>query len=199
MEAAGIVFAEKGFGAATVREICQAAGANVAAVNYHFRDKTGLYLEVVRRSMMLAHQHVIDPTTMAPEEALTAFVHGMVTGLRRAREGAAWHVRIMAHELAQPTAALDMVVEEVIGPRFAILRTVVSQLTGLPPESETTRMCAMSVIGQVVHYAHAWPVIERVCPSMEFDAEKVASHIATFSIAAMRAIAANAVHQERSL
>ena len=40
LEAAGRVFAEKGFQKATVREIVKAAGLrNIAAVNYYFGDK----------------------------------------------------------------------------------------------------------------------------------------------------------------
>ena len=41
------LFAERGFNKVTVREICVAAKANVASVNYHFGDKAGLYKEIV--------------------------------------------------------------------------------------------------------------------------------------------------------
>lgn len=40
------LFAEKGFDGATVREICDAAHSNLAAINYYFHDKAGYYAEV---------------------------------------------------------------------------------------------------------------------------------------------------------
>ena len=43
LEAAGEEFADKGFEKATIRGICELAGANIAAVNYHFGDKEQLY------------------------------------------------------------------------------------------------------------------------------------------------------------
>jgi len=50
LEAAGEIFAEHGYRAATIHQICQRAGANIAAVNYHFSDKEQLYHEVIRYS-----------------------------------------------------------------------------------------------------------------------------------------------------
>ena len=44
IDAAATLFADRGFQNVTVREICKASTANVAAVNYHFGDKAGLVL-----------------------------------------------------------------------------------------------------------------------------------------------------------
>ena len=50
LSAAGEVFAEQGFEGATIRAITERAGVNVAAVNYHFRDKAELYTRIWLRS-----------------------------------------------------------------------------------------------------------------------------------------------------
>ena len=39
LDAAGAIFADKGFRDATTAEICRRAKANIAAVNYHFGSK----------------------------------------------------------------------------------------------------------------------------------------------------------------
>ena len=48
--AAGPIFAEKGYQAATVRDICRRAEVNVAAVNYYFGDKQQLYVETIKQA-----------------------------------------------------------------------------------------------------------------------------------------------------
>ena len=48
LKSAAQLFADRGFKKVTVRDICRAARANVASVNYHFSDKTGLYREVLQ-------------------------------------------------------------------------------------------------------------------------------------------------------
>lgn len=46
------LFAEKGYDAVSIRAVTQAAGVNVAAVNYHFGSKEELYLAMIRRHVV---------------------------------------------------------------------------------------------------------------------------------------------------
>lgn len=49
LEAAEILFAQRGFDGTSLRDITDAADANLAAVNYHFGDKAELYKTVLTR------------------------------------------------------------------------------------------------------------------------------------------------------
>jgi AcrR family transcriptional regulator len=176
IDAAGEVFAEHGYQAGTIREICTLAGANVAAVNYHFRDKMGLYVAVMQNSLFAAPPadvRALLEKSATPEEALRQMIHRMLQRMYGKREPGGWHVRIMAHELAQPTAALDRVVAEVIEPSYAAMRDIIGRILALPPDHDTTRLCALSVVSQVVHYAHAQPVIVRIWPQFELTQERL--------------------------
>ena len=52
LHAAAEMFAEHGYRDARVRDICQRAGANIAAVNYHFGDKQRLYQEALHHAFV---------------------------------------------------------------------------------------------------------------------------------------------------
>ncbi|MCR6484587.1 TetR family transcriptional regulator [Amycolatopsis sp. OK19-0408] len=62
LDAAEHLFAERGFHGTSVRAITELAGANLAAVGYHFGSKAQLVTAVVRR--------VLDPITAAQREGL---------------------------------------------------------------------------------------------------------------------------------
>ena len=191
IDAAGEMFAELGFHHTTVRQICQRATANIAAVNYHFKDKTGLYTEVVRQSMRAARLdavHAAFNQNAPPEEIMHAVVKARLESLR-GLDLSDWHFRIFAHELAKPTPAFNVVVNEAIRPLYMRMCHLIASILKLPPDDQKTRLCAHSIIGQILFYAFARPVISRLAPKMKMTTAQVdliADHITDFSLAYLR-------------
>src|SRR5262245_47439374 len=108
LDAAGEVFAKHGFRDATIREICQKANANIAAVHYHFGDKEELYAAVFShaRNCAVAHFDEVVPRAARPEEQLRVLVRAVL--MRFFDEGRpAWLGKLVAQEMIDPTHALD--------------------------------------------------------------------------------------------
>jgi TetR/AcrR family transcriptional regulator, regulator of cefoperazone and chloramphenicol sensitivity len=192
LEAAGEVFAERGFRAATVRDICQHAKANVAAIHYHFGDKEALYLALLKSCADDALKR-FPPTlglsgSATAGEKLHAFVRSFL--FRIADKGRpAWHGRLMAREMAEPTAALDDLINDVYRPLIHQAEDVVRELMGRQSNDDVVLNCARSVLGQCLYYYHARPVIQRMTPQQQFepaDIEHLADHITKFSLAALK-------------
>jgi TetR/AcrR family transcriptional regulator, regulator of cefoperazone and chloramphenicol sensitivity len=188
LEVAEHVFADRGYQAATIREMCVRAGANVAAVNYHFGGKLGLYTEVLQQSIRAvqidAIKNALDKTA-PPEEILRAVIRARLQGLWKGslRD---WHFRLLTHELAQPSPAFQQFTKKVGRPIFNRLLELVGRMIGLPPEDEKTRLCAVSVIGQILVYVFPGPFLVAVWPELKMtqeQVERIADHIADFSIA----------------
>jgi AcrR family transcriptional regulator len=191
LETAGHVFAETGFQAAKVRDICARAGVNLAAVNYHFGDKLGLYNEVLRYAACATgnaagFNPVLSGNT--PEAKLRAFVLGLLESMY-GEDRPGWPVRLLTHELAQPTPAFDGVVEQVMRPKHDAIRALVAGVIGRPAADRQTRLCAQSIMGQIILYAHGREVLKRLWPDFQFTPEtldEIAGHIASFSYAALK-------------
>ncbi len=195
LDAGGEVFAEFGYRAATIRQICEKAGANVAAVNYYFRDKEGLYLAVLR-SVPDAHakkypsQVDLNPDATA-EQQLRVYVQSMIHRVFDAgRPG--WHSKIIAREMVEPTRALDTLLEDVARPLHRQLASIVRRLLGSAATDENVRLGALSVMGQCVYYHHARTVLKRLYPKQMYGAEDIArlvDHITEFSLAGLQELA----------
>jgi TetR/AcrR family transcriptional regulator, regulator of cefoperazone and chloramphenicol sensitivity len=186
------LFGERGFRMVTVREICRAAKANVAAVNYHFGDKLGLYREVVqgaidgmRETSELARKAGLG---RPPEEQLRlyigVFLHRV---LRGGREGI--H-RLITREMNEPTPVLDALVEQGLRPRIEYLKDVIARILRCDASDPRVLRCVASVQAQAVTYFPN-PIATRLGLAFKptrAQVDKAARHIATFSIGGVRAV-----------
>jgi AcrR family transcriptional regulator len=187
------LFAARGFEKVTVREICREAGANLAAVNYHFGDKLGLYREVLRQAI-----EEMRSTTEAArlggaggtaEQKLRAYIRVFLERVvGHGRDS--WIHQLMAHEMAAPTPALDLVIDQVIRPRMAYLGELVAEMLEAPVDDPRVLRSVLSVQSQF-HALMMNPVARRMAPGFIGDTSTVdawAEHIASFSLSGIRSL-----------
>jgi len=190
VEAAGEVFAKQGFRNVTIREICEKAKANIAAVHYHFGGKEEIYTAVFdfARNCALAQVDEQTPSSAPAEERLRALVHFVLT--RFFDEGRpAWLGKLVAQEMIDPTQALDSLVDEQIRPNAERLRAIVRELIGTEVDDQELWLCAFSVAAQWLFYFHCGQVVKRLNPDQRFgqqEIERLADHITKFSVAALK-------------
>ncbi len=193
LDAAGEVFAEKGFKATTVREICAKAKVNLAAINYHFGDKERLYIEAVKAARNLLEAEVPLPKDVDladPEDALRTFIHTLAKRML-SRNVESWRHELLVREFMQPSRACEEIMQESIVPFMDRLHAILRRL--LPPDvpSHTVRQLGFSIISQCAYYRLQDRVVSMLTPEKElsehYTPELLADHITRFSIAAVRA------------
>lgn len=191
LQAATAVFVASGYEQARVRDIAERAGANVAAINYHFGSKEALYLEVLRRqaSERIERYPLPDPAQSAtPEAALQAALTMLLSRLL-ADDQRGFVPKLLMRELLAPSAALPTMVQDVIAPQFRQLSAVVAALLGPRADAATIQRCTFSLVSQCMFYLFARPLVQTLAPQTYDDGAvaRLSAHITQFSAAALRA------------
>jgi AcrR family transcriptional regulator len=169
IEAALDVFGRLGFEGATTREIARAAGANLAAIVYHFGSKEALHLAVaehvalnIRASVGPALAGAADPAAIATPAAARAMfgrlIETYVDVLVGSAEAERW-ARFIVREQMQPTAAFE-VIYQIMGGAVGIATRLVATALGRP-EDEETRLRVFAMFGQVLVFRVAQALVLR--------------------------------------
>ncbi len=192
LDAAEELFARRGYSAVSVREIADAASANIAAVSYHFGSKAELYLHTVQRAMQRRESasawRMLETTPQTRGEAIAMLAHFICEFTDRVLDGEPSPAcRLIMHEAAGPSAAIDSVVNDYLRPQeqmlMQTLRAIISNAS-----DEQLLFTAHSVLGQILHYVMLRPVIERLSLGSIAATEthhQIGRHIARFSLAAL--------------
>jgi TetR/AcrR family transcriptional regulator, regulator of cefoperazone and chloramphenicol sensitivity len=201
MEAAGELFAERGFRGATMRAIAERAATNLASAHYHFGSKEKLYLDVAF-AMFSALQGKLAERGLSPtagelaqrarpelEELLRARIETMVESLL---DAPGLHSAMMLRELADPTPALKEIVGRFMDPVRKDFEVIVRHLEpALSPEA--AEWCVRSIAGQIFFYRTHRPALlimmSRKSYARDFP-KQVADHVLAFTLGGIARIAA---------
>jgi AcrR family transcriptional regulator len=189
IQAAGEAFAEKGYEAASVREICKLADANLAAINYHFGDKERLYAEVVRTAACAspAEQALSWPDGTPAATKLRDIIRERVSATLHT-DRPSWSNVVMLREMARPSLATVAFVEEYVRNRYQQLEGILAEILPRETTAADLHLAGFSIISQCLHFrVHA--AITRMLVGDEeygtYTADRLADHISRFSLAAL--------------
>lgn len=198
LKAATDVFVERGYAAATVREICRRASANVAAVNYHFGSKERLYAFMLEEHLEDAYgRYPLDrglPENPTPEERLGVFIHNFLRRVMAADtpQDVAYG-KLIVKEIIDPSPAFDGIVQTYMKPIREEIDIVVRSFLGPEATSAHVQMCSSGTVGQILYWWQNRAILERVYPELAFDdagIERIAASINMFCLEAIRGIKA---------
>ena len=188
------VFAEKGYRDATIAEISSLAHTNIAAVNYHFRDKKTLYIEAWRQAFHQSlENHPADGGVKSDAPVEQRFYGMVLSGLKRF-ENSSYELEIMRKEFANPTGLLAEAVRKSIEPLNEQMFSIVKELLGNKVPRWQAKLCMRSIVTQFFPMVHHKPkanqrrAFKSPVEDLHLSVEQIASHITQFSLAGLREI-----------
>ncbi|MDI6796221.1 MAG: CerR family C-terminal domain-containing protein [Desulfatibacillaceae bacterium] len=192
LDAAEILFAQKGFAGVAVREITSAARVNVAAVNYHFGSKKALYLEVFRQrwvarvkrvqQFFLARLEAAEKDDHPEKVFARALAEAILAGPLKEEERLR-HAQLIGREMIQPTEAFALVMEHAFKPMIDLCVDYFAKTRPQDSGKLTLTLDSFSLFGMIIYFNLARPVISHVTGrayDKEFT-EQIVEHIATFA------------------
>nr|WP_320116152.1 CerR family C-terminal domain-containing protein [uncultured Desulfuromonas sp.] len=189
-QAALKLFAEKGFKATTIREICNKSGVSVALIHYHYKNKNGLYETLLDQVIGDAFdqyplEDYLKPGMSAEQrlrQMIRLLLHRLIGGDGLGRDRS--RVRVMARELTAPSPAFEKLFQRHIQPMILTMVDIVREFVGPRQPAELIRI-ATSVAGQCLYPFIAHEVMSRSGFSLGNDHEQIerhAEHIYQFSL-----------------
>jgi len=186
ISAAGPVFARHGYDAATVTQICTAAEANVAAINYHFGDKRALYREVLKTAIQRMKGDQREPAdrerNVRPTEARIALISVNILRGVLAMDDKNWPLTLVLREFLHPTAEFGSLIRaelDLLAPSNYLYQTVAA-ITGFAADDPRLQWSIFCVLAPSLLLGSKPKEMARHFPALEtdkLDLDAFAAHI----------------------
>jgi len=161
------LFAEKGYEAATTREICDAAAANISAIRYYFGDKAGLYRVVFTEPMgeTKCHTNIATYSDLPLAEALGRFFTEFLDCLKMGEE-IRLVMKLHFREMIEPTGIWQQEIDTEIKPQHEALVAMLKEHLGLQRIDADLHRLAFAIVGMAVYFYVGQEVVAAISPQL---------------------------------
>jgi len=202
LEAAGVLFAEKGFDRTTAKEIAERAGVNAASVNYYYGGIENLYEEV----LVEAHHRFVSFQALAsavegesdPTEKLRRLIE-LILKAATGPDSSSWAVRVLTREILSPSPYNQALRRKEIEPKKSLVFGLVSELLGLPREHPAVARVCFSIAAPCLMLLVAdRHFVTQLFPALGADAihaQALADHMVCFALGGIANVAGHETSQ----
>jgi len=162
------IFAAKGFAAATTREICDAAGANIAAIHYYFGDKEGLYRAALVQPLTEFTEAFgrFDDPALSFEQAMRMFLSPFLLTCRDSGEDKdAQVMKLHLREIIEPSAVFRDITQQTIVPAHNALAAVLARHCGVEPDADIHQL-AFAIAAMANDYCISRSLMPQLAPQV---------------------------------
>lgn len=158
LDAALQLFADQGFAKTSIREIAQAAQANVASISYYFGDKASLYRAVFSdpRTNPPLPPEALDGGTVSLEHAVRGLIGSFLEPLKHGHVSQQQYMKLCFREMLEPTGAWQHEIDANIAPAHRALTRTLCRHVGLAEADDDIHRLAFAIsgLGVMLHVGH---------------------------------------------
>ena len=151
IECAGNLIGNLGYEKVTSKAICQMAKVNLAAVNYHFGSRDGLYLAVLEE----VHDYFLSLETIKrlqeshcpAKEKLERFFDFFLENVLNEKS---WYVKVWAREVLSPSEFVKEFISKQAMPKMNVVMKIFSEYTGLAEDDPKLYTCYFSAMSPLM-------------------------------------------------
>lgn len=163
------IFANKGYAAATTREICDAAGANIAAIHYYFGDKEGLYRAALVQPLAEFTEAFgrFDDPALSFEQSIRMFLAPFLLTCRHSADDdrEAQLMKLHLREIIEPSAVFRDITQQTLVPAHNALAGVLARHCGVEPDADIHQL-ALAIVAMANDYCISRSLMPQLAPQV---------------------------------
>jgi AcrR family transcriptional regulator len=184
IDCAAKLIAEYGYAKVTSKSICEKAKVNMAAINYHFGSREGLYIEILNK----VHEHMLDADELtkillsdfSAKEKVDLYIDTFIESLYTEHN---WYLKVWAREVINSSEIVNEILLREALPRFNIVLKIFSEYTKLPITDHRLYSCILISFSPFIITFLA-PDTENLLP-VKYSREELISHLKYFIFAGL--------------
>ena len=200
LEAAGELFAARGFAETTSKAIAEQANVDLALINYHFGNRAGLYQAVLTE----AHHHLMNVTDLEQlaqssqpaTDKLKILIDQIVQGA--ASESRGWYSAVLTAELLAPSSHIQVLFQSVIPVKASLVMGMLSDITHIPADDPALLRCLLNIIAPclLLHIGRR-DIPSPVQAVLQMPHDTLVEHLHRFALAGLAAIGEEYAKQDQ--